>query len=96
MPLSTNRELLTRAKKGGYAVSAFNINNMEILQAIVSAGEAEKSPVILAVSEGAIREVFATKPEEFDPRKILGPGREAIRLTVQSKMRLFGSSGKVA
>lgn len=34
MPLSTNRELLTRAKKGGYAVGAFNINNMEILQAI--------------------------------------------------------------
>ena len=55
MPLLTNRELLTRAKKGGYAVSAFNINNMEILQAIVSAGEAEKSPVILAVSEGAIK-----------------------------------------
>jgi len=55
MPLLTNRELLTRAKKGGYAVGAFNINNMEILQAIVSAGEAEKSPVILAVSEGAIK-----------------------------------------
>lgn len=45
---------------------------------------------------GAIREVLTTKPEEFDPRKILGPGREAIKKTVQSKMRLFGSSGKVA
>jgi fructose-bisphosphate aldolase class II len=43
---------------------------------------------------GAIREVLITKPEEFDPRKILGPGREAIKQTVQSKMRLFGSSGK--
>jgi fructose-bisphosphate aldolase class II len=43
---------------------------------------------------GAIREVLATKPDEFDPRKILGPGREAIKQTVQSKMRLFGSSGK--
>jgi fructose-bisphosphate aldolase class II len=45
---------------------------------------------------GAIREVLTTKPEEFDPRKIIGPGREAIKQTVQSKMRLFGSSGKAA
>jgi fructose-bisphosphate aldolase class II len=43
---------------------------------------------------GALREVLLTKPEEFDPRKILGPGREAIKHTVQSKMKLFGSSGK--
>jgi fructose-bisphosphate aldolase class II len=55
MPLCTNRELLPQAKKGGYAVGAFNINNLEILQAIVSAGEAEKSPAIIAVSEGAIK-----------------------------------------
>jgi fructose-bisphosphate aldolase class II len=55
MPLLTNKELLGRAKKGGYAVGAFNINNLEILQAIVSAGEMEKSPVIIAVSEGAIQ-----------------------------------------
>lgn len=55
MPLLTNRELLQLAKKGGYAIGAFNINNLEILQAIVSAGEAEKSPAILAVSEGAIQ-----------------------------------------
>jgi fructose-bisphosphate aldolase class II len=45
---------------------------------------------------GALREVLATKPDEFDPRKILGPGREAIKQTVQSKMRLFASSGKAA
>jgi len=55
MPLRTNKELLNLAKKGGYAVGAFNINNLEILQAIVSAGEAEKSPAIIAVSEGAIQ-----------------------------------------
>jgi len=55
MPLRTNQELLTFAKRGGYAVGAFNINNLEILQAIVSAGEAEKSPAIIAVSEGAIQ-----------------------------------------
>jgi fructose-bisphosphate aldolase class II len=55
MGLQTNKELLNLAKKGGYAVGAFNINNLEVLQAIVSAGEAEKSPAIIAVSEGAIQ-----------------------------------------
>jgi len=55
MPLLTNKELLGLAKKGGYAIGAFNINNLEILQAIVSAGEVEKSPAIIAVSEGAIQ-----------------------------------------
>jgi fructose-bisphosphate aldolase class II len=55
MPLRTNKELLTLARTGGYAVGAFNINNMEILQAIVFAGKEEKSPAILAVSEGAIQ-----------------------------------------
>jgi fructose-bisphosphate aldolase class II len=55
MVMQTNRELLHRAKQEGYAIGAFNINNMEILQAIVSAAEAEKSPVIIAVSEGAIQ-----------------------------------------
>jgi fructose-bisphosphate aldolase class II len=55
MALTTNQELLDQAKRGRYAVGAFNINNLEILQAIVSAGEAEKSPVIIAVSEGAIK-----------------------------------------
>jgi len=55
MALHTNKELLHQAKKGGYAVGAFNMNNLEILQAIVSAAEAEKSPAILAVSEGAIQ-----------------------------------------
>ncbi|NWF92128.1 MAG: class II fructose-1,6-bisphosphate aldolase [Syntrophaceae bacterium] len=55
MNLFTNKELLTAARKGGYAVGAFNINNLEILQAIVSAAESEKSPAIIAVSEGAIQ-----------------------------------------
>ena len=55
MALTTNKELLHQAKKGRYAVGAFNINNLEILQAIVLAGEAERSPAIIAVSEGAIQ-----------------------------------------
>jgi fructose-bisphosphate aldolase class II len=41
-----------------------------------------------------IREVLAKFPKEFDPRKILGPAKEAMKEVVRAKMRLFGSSGK--
>jgi fructose-bisphosphate aldolase class II len=41
-----------------------------------------------------IREVLATTPTQFDPRKILGPAREAMKEVVRNKMRLFGSSNK--
>lgn len=43
---------------------------------------------------GQIRKVFAENPEVFDPRKYLGPGREAIKQVVQRKMRIMGCSGK--
>ena len=41
-----------------------------------------------------VREVLANSPKEFDPRKILGPAKEAMKEVVKGKMRLFGSSGK--
>jgi fructose-bisphosphate aldolase class II len=41
-----------------------------------------------------IREVFATKPDEFDPRNYLGPGREAIAEMVRHKLRVLGAAGK--
>ncbi len=43
----------------------------------------------------AVREVLATSPKEFDPRKILGPAKETVKEVVKAKMRLFGSSFKV-
>jgi len=55
MPLVTVNELLEKAEKGGYAVGAFNCNNMEIVQAIIDAAEAENSPVIIQASQGAIK-----------------------------------------
>ena len=55
MPLVSGKEILQAAKEGGYAVGAFNVNNMEIIQAIVEAAEEEKSPVILQASQGAIK-----------------------------------------
>lgn len=41
-----------------------------------------------------VREVLAKSPKEFDPRKILGPAKEAMKEVIKAKMRLFGSSGK--
>jgi len=55
MPLVPAKALLEQALAGGYAVGAFNVNNMEILQAIIRAAEAERAPVILQASQGAIR-----------------------------------------
>ncbi|MDF2946724.1 MAG: fructose-bisphosphate aldolase [Bacillales bacterium] len=55
MPLVNMTDMLNTAKAGGYAVGQFNINNLEWTQAILKAAEAEKSPVILGVSEGAAR-----------------------------------------
>jgi fructose-bisphosphate aldolase class II len=49
------KELLLAAQKGRYAVGAFNCNNMEIVQAIIAAAEAEKSPVVIQASQGAIK-----------------------------------------
>ncbi len=48
------KKILKDANKGNYAVGAFNINNMEITQAIVNAAVAQKAPVILQTSEGAL------------------------------------------
>ena len=53
MAIVTTKEMFQKAYEGGYAVGAFNINNMEIIQAITEAAAEEKSPVILQVSAGA-------------------------------------------
>jgi|YelNatPaOPRAMG01_1025707.scaffolds.fasta_scaffold24640_4 fructose-bisphosphate aldolase class II len=55
MPLVTSKELLIKAQKEGYAVGAFNANNLEYVQAIIEAAEEEKAPVILQASQGAIK-----------------------------------------
>ncbi|ADL08541.1 class II fructose-1,6-bisphosphate aldolase [Thermosediminibacter oceani] len=53
MPLVTSREMFKKAYEGGYAIGAFNVNNMEIIQGIVEAAREEKAPLILQVSAGA-------------------------------------------
>ena len=53
MALVTTTEMFKKAYDGGYAIGAFNVNNMEIVQAITEACREEKAPVILQVSKGA-------------------------------------------
>lgn len=53
MPLTTPKAMFERAYKEGYAVGAFNVNNMEIIQGIMQAGAEERAPLILQVSAGA-------------------------------------------
>jgi fructose-bisphosphate aldolase class II len=53
MALVTTKEMFEKAYAGGYAIGAFNVNNMEIVQGIMEAASEEKAPVILQVSAGA-------------------------------------------
>ncbi|MGE5474067.1 MAG: class II fructose-1,6-bisphosphate aldolase [Ignavibacteriales bacterium] len=53
MPLVTSTEMFKKAYAGGYAIGAFNVNNMEIIQGITEAAMEEKAPLILQVSAGA-------------------------------------------
>ena len=53
MPLVTSKEMFQKAYDGGYAIGAFNVNNMEIIQGITEAAAEEKAPLILQVSAGA-------------------------------------------
>ena len=53
MPLVTTKDMFEKAYAGGYAIGAFNVNNMEMIQGIVAAAKEEKAPLILQVSSGA-------------------------------------------
>ena len=53
MPLVTTKEMFEKAYNGGYAIGAFNVNNMEIIQGITEAGKDLNAPLILQVSKGA-------------------------------------------
>ena len=64
MPLVTTTEMFKKAYKGGYAIGAFNVNNMEIIQGITEAAAEERAPLILQVSAGArkyAKHIYLTK-----------------------------------
>ena len=52
--LVTGKEILQHAHKNGYAAPAFNVVNMEMLQAVIAAAEEEKAPVLVQTTEGAL------------------------------------------
>ena len=55
MPLVTTKQLLTDAQKNGYAVGAFNVENMEMVQAVVAAAEELHSPVIMQTTPSTVK-----------------------------------------
>lgn len=64
MPMVNTKEMFKKAYEGGYAIGAFNVNNMEIIQGITEAAQLEQSPVILQVSAGArkyAKHIYLTK-----------------------------------
>ena len=62
MPFVTTGEMLKKARAGGYAVGAFNAENMEMVQAILAAAEAENAPVIIQTTPGTLK---YARPECF-------------------------------
>ena len=55
MPLVTSKEMLLKAQKGGYAVGAFNAENMEMVKAIIQAAEELKAPVMIQTTPSTVK-----------------------------------------
>jgi fructose-bisphosphate aldolase, class II len=90
------RELLEKAEKYGAKLpGAKGVPDEAYTQAIsLGINKINIDTDLRLAWVGAVREVLAVKPEEFDPRKILGPARDAVKKVVMAKMKLFGSAGK--
>lgn len=90
MALVTTKQMLTDAQKGGYAVGAFNVENMEMVQAVIAAAEEKNSPVILQTTPSTLK--YAT-PEMF----FANARAEAEKASVPVAMHLdHGSSFELA
>jgi len=93
---SVPEDVLARAAKYGARLPGAKGVPEDALKAAVARGIAKiniDTDLRLAFT-GAVREILTEKPEVFDPRKILGQARKAIKDVVRRKMDLFGSSGK--
>src|SRR5690625_4705329 len=89
MPLVSMKDMLIKAKKEGYAIGQYNLNNLEFAQAILQAAEEEQSPVILGVSEGAARYMGGFKTVVSMVKALL----ETYEVTVPTAIHLdHGSS----
>lgn len=93
---SVPEDVLAKAAKYGAKLPGAKGVPEEALKAAIARGIAKiniDTDLRLAFT-GAVREILTEKPEVFDPRKILGQSRKAIKEVVRRKMELFGSSGK--
>jgi fructose-bisphosphate aldolase class II len=89
------RTIRKATKYGAQLTGAKGVSDDSIRQAIrLGIAKINIDTDLRLAFTATIREVLATKPTQFDPRKILGPARDAMKETVRKKMRLFGSSGK--
>ncbi len=88
--------LIEKATKYGAELSgAKGIPEEEIKKAIsLGIAKVNVDTDLRLAFTATVREVLANSPKEFDPRKILGPAKEAMKQVAKSKMQLFGSSGK--
>ena len=78
MSLVTSKAMLDKALKGDYAVGAFNVNNMEIIQGIVDAAKAENAPLILQVSAGARKYARPTYLVKLVEAAVLDTGLDIV------------------
>ncbi|MEJ5327847.1 MAG: class II fructose-1,6-bisphosphate aldolase [Candidatus Bathyarchaeia archaeon] len=88
--------IVEKANKYGAALSgAKGIPEEQIKQAItLGIAKINIDTDLRLAFTATVREVLTNSPKEFDPRKILGPAKDAMKEVAKSKMQLFGSSGK--
>jgi fructose-bisphosphate aldolase class II len=88
--------LIEKATKyGAELTNAKGIPESEIKKAIaLGIAKVNVDTDLRLAFTGSVREVLATSSKEFDPRKILGPAKEAMKQVTKTKMQLFGSAGR--
>jgi len=93
---SVPQMLIEKATKyGAELTNARGIPESEIKKAIaLGVAKVNVDTDLRLAFTGSVREVLATSPKEFDPRKILGPAKEAMKQVAKTKMQLFGSAGR--
>ena len=74
MPMVNSKEMFKKAYEGGYAIGAFNVNNMEIIQGITEGAKMENAPLILQVSAGARKYAKHVYLDEDDRGRHRGHG----------------------
>ena len=78
MPLVTSTEMFKKAYEGGYAIGAFNVNNMEIIQGIVEAATEERAPLILQVSSVTLPAMLLLLLTKAHPKEVQKSARHNL------------------